>query len=286
MGGITDALGLSNSKSGKKSAQASIEASELQAEYQREALDYLKQQNQLPTEYRDKGLEAYGNIFLNGGLQSPTEQEIMNNPLYKAILGTQGAAEESVLRNQAATGGFRSGGTQANLANTAADIQRNALLSGYQDELGRKQYNIGGLQSLAQLPNNAGQIAGLTAGIGQTLAQGQIAAAQARQAGGQQNVQNNLGLANLGLQAFSAFSDDDLKQNITATGKTSHPDINTYQWEWNSNAAELGLFGGDAGYLASEIENVWPELVGLDESGYRKINKSEIDKRLGELNHG
>lgn len=286
MGGITDALGLSNSKSGKKSAKASIEASELQAEYQREALDYLKQQNQLPTEYRDKGLEAYGNIFLNGGLQSPTEQEIMNNPLYKAILGTQGAAEESVLRNQAATGGFRSGGTQANLANTAADIQRNALLSGYQDELGRKQYNIGGLQSLAQLPNNAGQIAGLTAGIGQTLAQGQIAAAQARQAGGQQNVQNNLGLANLGLQAYSAFSDDDLKQNITATGKTSHPDINTYQWEWNSNAAELGLFGGDAGYLASEIENVWPELVGLDESGYRKINKSEIDKRLGELNHG
>lgn len=284
--GITDAFGITDSDAGQQAADATIQGSQIAARAQQEALNYLKQQEALPTEFRDAALQQYGDLFLGGGLTAPTQAQIAANPLYQAILGTQGAAEEAVLRNQAATGGFRSGDTQVGLAQTAADIQRNALLTGYQDELARRQYNVAGLQSLAQLPSNASQIAGLTAGIGNTLAQGQTGAAQAQLAGQQATSSSLLGLGQLGIGGALAFSDDRLKDNPVVIADTPHPDIKKYQWEWNDKAQKLGMKGDDRGYLASEIEKVWPELVMLDGSGYRKINLTKIEKKLEELSNG
>ena len=152
MGFLPDALGFGGG--GSDAAEASIQASETQASAQGEALEYLKKQRKLcQQEFRDKALQQYGDFFLSGGLTSPTQEQIEANPLYQSILGTQGAAEDAVLRHQAATGGFRSGDTLG-LARAVSDIQRNALMSGYKDELARQQYNVSGLQSLAQLPSN------------------------------------------------------------------------------------------------------------------------------------
>lgn len=283
--GVTDAIGLTDSKAGERAAEQSREAASTAAAGQKEALDYLKQQSALPTEFRDKALQKYGDIFLGGGVQAPTQEQIQANPLYQSILGAQGQAEEAVLRRGAATGGFRGGDTQVGLARTAADIGRQATLAGYQDELSRQQYNIGGLQSLAQLPTGANQIAGLTSGIGQTLAQGQTAAAQAQLTGSQQNISNLLGLGQLGIGAGLAFSDERLKSDVVMIRNTPHPDIHYYGWKWNDIANGLGLIGADKGYLAGEINSVWPELVKIDESSYMKINKEEIENRLQEMSN-
>lgn len=281
--GITDSIGITDSNAGQRAAGATIKGSQIAAQAQMDALNYLKQQEALPTEFRDAALRQYGNLFLGGGLTAPTQAQIATNPIYQSILGTQDAAEEAVLRRQAATGGFRSGDTQVGLAQTAADIHRNALLTGYQDELARQQYNVAGLQSLAQLPSNASQIAGLTSGIGQTLAQGQTGAAQAQIVGNQATANNLLGLGQLGIGAALAFSDDKLKDNLVVISDTNHPSIKKYSWEWNNIAQGLGMKGEDRGYLASEIEKVWPELVHLGASGYRKIDLPRIEKKLEEL---
>jgi len=45
----------------------------------------------------------------------------------------------------------------------------------------------------------------------------------------------------------------------------------------------LGLHGDDQGYIASEIESVFPECVNLHNSGYRQIDIPEIEKKLGEI---
>jgi len=45
----------------------------------------------------------------------------------------------------------------------------------------------------------------------------------------------------------------------------------------------LGLHGDDQGYIASEIESVFPECVHWHKSGYRQIDIPEIEKKLGEI---
>lgn len=272
--GVTDAIGLTDSDAGKDAARATQQASNIQAKYQGEALDYLKEQQALPTELRDKALTQYGDIFLEGGgLQGPSMQDVQSNPLYGAIMGTQEDAEQAVLRNQAATGGFRSGATQTGLASTAADIQRNALLTGYQDESTRQQQNIAGLQGLAQLPTGAANIANLTSGIGQTLAQGQTAAANAQMQGSAQNQGSLFGLANLGLGAFAAFSDERLKKDIKRTGEQNG--FPTFEWEWNEAANKLGLFGKAYGTISKYVKEKMPEAVsGRD--GYETVNYEMI----------
>lgn len=276
--GITDAIGITDSDAGEDAAQASKQAASTQAKYQREALDYLKEQQALPTELRDQALQQYGNIFLEGGgLQGPSMQDVQSNPLYGAIMGTQEDAEQAVLRNQAATGGFRSGATQTGLASTAADIQRNALLTGYQDESTRQQQNIAGLQGLAQLPTGAGNIANLTSGIGQTLAQGQTAAANAQMAGSAQNQQAMMSMANLAATA-AMFSDVRLKKNIKRTGEQNG--FPTFEWEWNEAANKLGLFGKAYGTISKYVKEKMPEAVsGRD--GYETVNYEMI-----EVSHG
>ena len=147
----------------------------------------------------------------------------------------QEAGEESILRNRSMTGGFRSGGTQSNLYDYNVQLQNKALLESYNQQLQ-------GLTGLAGLPSNANQIASMTGGIGQTLGQGistaggirgqgQIAGAQAQQAGNQQWGNNMMGMANLGIQAYGAginFSDRRLKKNLEKIGEVNGH--NWYMW--------------------------------------------------------
>jgi len=90
-------------------------------------------------------------------------------------------------------------------------------------------------------------------GIGQTLGQGQIAAAQAQQAGTQQGFGNLMGLGSLGIAAYGAgmFSDRRLKKNIKLL--CTHKGFNLYSFKWNSIAERLGLSGQTIGAMADEV---------------------------------
>lgn len=152
---------------GKTAQEASQRAAETQAGYQMEALDYLKQANAPLQEAQQFGLGALMDFY--GGDQQGMIDQVQQSPFYNSMI-QQG--EEAVLRNAAATGGLRGGNVQQALAQNSQNVLQG--LVGQQ---------LGGLGGLAGTSTNVNNIAGMTSGIGQTYAQGDIAGAQARQQG-------------------------------------------------------------------------------------------------------
>lgn len=251
MDSIGGMLGLGGG--GDDAADASIDAANIQAEYQREALDYLKQKERLPMQIRDQNLRDVNQFYQGGGQQLINETK--RSPFYQGLID-QG--EQAIGRNLSMTGGLRSGTANQALAQNSQNVLQ-----------GLVNQRLQGMQGLAQMPSNANNIANLTSGIGTTLAQGQVAAAQAQQAGSQQGFGNLMGLGQLGLQAYNAFSDSRLKTNVSKIG--SHNGINLYSWSWNEEAKELGLEGDSQGVMADEISVSHPHLVG-ERNGYMTVN--------------
>jgi len=254
MGFVSDFVSDVFGGGGDEARRAAEKASRTQVDYQQEALDYLKEREEIPQQFREEALLGLGGLYgLEGGIgsQQALIDRAISSPLYQAIMGGQEVGEESILRNASMTGGFRSGSTSANLYDYNTQLQNQALLQSYNQQLQ-------GLTGLAGLPSGASQIAGMTSGIGQTLAQGQVAGAQAQQAGTQQGFGNIMGLTNLGMEsgAFeglgrllskgaswvgSLFSERKLKNNLKKIDEVkSH---NWYMWDWNIVANKMGLEG-------------------------------------------
>ncbi|KZX81456.1 hypothetical protein A3717_37435, partial [Alcanivorax sp. HI0013] len=235
--GLIDGDSISGAGAGKDASRAATNAAQIQAQSQREALDYLKEREEIPQQFREGALITLGGLYgLEGGEGS--QQALIDaakaSPLYGAIMGGLDASEDAILRNAGATGGLRSGNVQQALADNAEQLQNRALLSSYNEQLS-------GIQGLAGLDSNANQIAQQIAGIGQTIGQGQIAAANAR-AAAEQNATNNLfSLGGLGLGAVAAFSDVRLKRDIQPLGQRNG--LNWYEWTWSDEAEQLGLSG-------------------------------------------
>ena len=192
------------------------------------------------------------------------------SPLYQALL--QGA-EGAVLRNASATGGLRGGQSIGGLAK----VQQGALANAYGQEQ-NKLMGLAGMPSM-QAPSSLG-ISNLMSQMGQTQAQGIMGSAQTQASQQQAGFGNLMGAGSLGMNAWSMFSDARLKDNLVKHSETNQEGVNNYTWTWNDKAYDLGLSGDDSGYLAQEIEKVWPELVRVDESGYKKIDTQEINKRV------
>jgi len=276
----------SSSKASKEAAATQAAAQEraamTEAGAQMEALDYLKEREKIPQELREGALQTMGGLYgLKGGIgnQQDLIQRSIDSPLYKSIMGGREAGEEAILRSASATGGLRSGDVNYNLYDYNTQLQNQALLASYNEQLM-------GLQGLAGLPSNAGQIAssmrdiGATQahgieGAGLTQAQGSVAAAQIKQQGTQQAWGNVMGMANLGIQAYGAgmFSDRRLKTNIKKIGKVKG--FNFYSFDWNSVANMLGLDGSTYGCMADEVFKVIPEAV-IMKNNFMFINYSTI----------
>jgi hypothetical protein len=200
MGGIVDAV-FGGGDDGGDAADATEHAADVQYKAQKEALDYLKEINKLPQQYKEGALSNLAGIYgLEGGTGS--QQDLIDrartSPLYGAIMGGQEAGEEAILRNAAATGGLRSGNIQSNLYDYNTQLANKALLESYNQQLG-------GLQGLTGLATNEASIAQNMAGMGQTLAQGITGSAQARQNASQNQTSNIMGLANMAMDIYGMF---------------------------------------------------------------------------------
>lgn len=192
------------SKAAKDAANASTQAANTQAGAEQEALDYLKQTNALPMQYRDQALgQLAGYYQAPGAAKTPQQltEETYNSPLYHALLRTSDEAVDQMARYQSATGGLRSGNAQAAFAREGQRVSWDAFNQAYNQQVGNDRYEralqLQGLSGLAGLDTGENGIANLTAQIGQTQGQGQIAAAQARQQGTQNNMNNLLGFGTL-----------------------------------------------------------------------------------------
>lgn len=178
---------------GETASRAAKEAAGTAAGAQMESLEYLKEVNKLPQQYREQALTKMADIY---GLGDPGAQEgffqgLTGSPIYQSIMGGKEAGEEAILRQAGATGGLRSGNVQDALARYSGDLERQALM----DAL---QFETGGLSGLAGLDTGTRDIASTISGIGSTQAAGITGAAQAKQAG----MQNLLNTALMGGSLF------------------------------------------------------------------------------------
>lgn len=230
--------------------RASEEAAQTSADYQNRALDYLMQQDELPTQLRDQGLTALGDYY--SGNQQGLIDQVQTSPFYQSMM-EQG--QDAVLRSAGATGGLRSGNVNTALAENSQNVLNNAV-----------QQQLSGLAGLAGLGTNTNTIANQMSNVGNTLSEGIIGSEQSRQAGVS-------GLINMGTGLYNAFSDVRLKTNIKPVGKENGANI--YSWEWNKKAEnELGLKGQAYGVMAHEMP--LDKLLVDEKTGYLIVKYSEV----------
>lgn len=271
MGGLTHITGdiinsatggLINPNSGQEAQDAANQAAATQAQYQQNAVNYLKQENVMP----DQARTMLGQLYMGGKGSQTAMDSLKQSPLYQSVLAS-GAQGQEALARQAATGGggLRSGTESDAMFNYNNQLQNQAL-----------QSSLSGISGLAGT-NYAPQISQETAGIGQTLAQGQIGGVQAKQASNQSMLNT---LISGGTAAAMAFSDARLKDKVTYQGKENGHSV--YSWVWNDLACEkFGLEGDGYGVLAHEVETRIPQAIKYVD-GYRKVNY----KMIGVKEHG
>ena len=79
----------------------------------------------------------------------------------------------------------------------------------------------------------------------------------------------------LGASALG-FSDRRFKSKIAKLG-THSTGLNVYEWEWNAKAIVLGLDKyPNKGFMAQEVQHVFPDAVFKDQNGYLMIDYSKI----------
>lgn len=169
-----------------KASGAAKDASQAQLQSQREQLAYLREVDALPRQYREAALAKLAGTYgvggaVEGGLEGMAGQQQLieqaqASPLYGAIMGGQQAGEEAILRNASATGGLRSGNVQQNMYDYNTQLQNQALLQSYNQQLQ-------GLQGIAGLPGQTENITNVMGAMGTTQAQGIQAQGQAWQQG-------------------------------------------------------------------------------------------------------
>lgn len=241
-----------------KAAQGAREGAQISADAQGRALEYLKETERLPQELREGALGVFGGLYGLGDM-APQDalSKITGSEMYGQVLRSRDAGEEAILRNAAATGGLRSGNVNDALARYNIELEQQAFNQGLQ-----------GLQGLAQLPSNANNIAATTAGIGNTLAQGQIAAGQAVAAG------RGAALSGAIQGGAAFFSDARLKDNVKPAGTRNG--LPWYTWTWNDEAEKMGLFGDDEGVMAHEVAAIKPEAVRVN-GDYLTVDYSALE---------
>ena len=291
---------------GGKAADAAIEGSQIAAQAQREALDYLKDTERRPQHYREGALDQLGALY---GLSAPQQQLQQQLPSPSGGGGSGGlfgqVQDYLMQQKEASTDGEYIPANQPKgrgeflqgllddpfyemmLERGEEGILRNASVTGglrsgnVQDSLYRANQDVlrglydervSGLQGLAGLPSNANQIAQTTAGIGQTLGQGIIGAGQAKQDAYGQLFQ--AGTAAAGAFAPAAFSDGQLKKGIEYIGKKNGH--SWYRWTWNQLAESLGLTGESEGVMAEKVEKYLPEAIG-ERDGFKTVNYEMLE---------
>ncbi len=159
--------------SASQSASAAEEAASTSADAQTAALNYLKEINALPQELKESALTQLASLYGLTGDSSTAQAELVSSiessPFYESLVSS---GEQAVLRNQAATGGLRSGNAQTALA----ESNQSVLQDLYNQQLS-------GLSSLAGLSTSESSIADLIESIGSTEASGITASAQSTQSG-------------------------------------------------------------------------------------------------------
>ncbi len=236
---------------------APMDAANAQIAQQQKSLDFMKDMY-APIMGMQSAVSPMITDMLTG------KYDMTSDPYYQQNLDMMNS---NILGNSAVTGGTRGGDIKGSLGTAPTQLAQ----SMYQQKLGNLMKPFG-------LDSGANQMANQMNMMGQTQAQGIIGQAQSSQ-----DRTNNL--LNMGMNAAGMammFSDIRLKDSIVKIGNTSIEGVGRYGWKWNDSAKALGLSGSDKGYLAQEVEKVFPELVHETETGYKAIDIQGLEDKLND----
>ena len=191
-----------------------------------------------------------------GGNQQAIIDQAKASPFMSQLV-SQG--EDAIARNAQATGGFRSGTTQQNLAQNSQNVLMNLVNQQLQGQQGIANAGFGAQDAYSTAMQN------IIAGQGAT--RGQIANVDIAKAAADQEMLT--GLITGGTNALIAASDKVLKKNIVQAGEKNG--LPWYTWDWNELAKDIGLTGSEEGHIAQEVQKVRPDLV-VTQNGYLAVN--------------
>lgn len=197
--------------SGKGAQRASLQASELAASGVDQGRQYLQQYEDFLRGISNPALQGLSEYYNMSGIPQSQDELIalaQSSPLYNAILGQRRGGEQAILRNASATGGLRSGATSANLSDYNMQLENQALLQAYQQQVGERDMRLQGLTGLANMPTFAPEIAGAYGNAAGIRGQGIVAGQQAREQARQNTFGNILGLGSMALTGFNAFGNN------------------------------------------------------------------------------
>ena len=83
MGGIVDTI---TGRGARRAGQDAERGAKISADYQSKALDYLKERDRLPAQFRDSNLTRLNDIYSGAGGQERLTEQAMASPLYKTLL--------------------------------------------------------------------------------------------------------------------------------------------------------------------------------------------------------
>ena len=81
------------------------------------------------------------------------------------------------------------------------------------------------------------------------------------------------------LGGIAAFSDVRLKKSLTVSDHSRYGSlgVQSYEWQWNEKANNLGLFGYEKGVIAQEVEKLHPRVVTVGKYGYKEVDYGMLD---------
>ena len=297
VGGITgsSAAGAAT-RGGQQLSEASLGAGDIREKFIREGLSSQEGLGREGLSFLQGQLSPFAGAFgadeisnLRGLATDPNQQVdfLQGNPLFNAL---RGQAREDTFRTQGASGTLGGSGTDEILQNRFLSIGNDLINQQINRQLPLFNAAQGAASTIgtggANILQNIGstQFGGLS-GIGsaqgsalegsaQSLATGEIGAANARAQGAQNILGIGSALASGGAGGLASLfkSDERLKTNIEKIG--SKNGINVYSWNWNDKGEAIGLSGKGHGHIAQQVQKIHPELVHKDEDGYLMINYS------------
>ncbi len=260
---------------------------------QQDWMDYIKGQYEPYSKAGQRALKKQEGLLSQ--LSAGPDYEAAANS--EAFQEANRQAQYSLLNSAEATGGLGSTATGNALGASSANV-----LSGIANENYGNLYNyynalgaisgqgMQGSNSLGSLGGSAlSGMAGTLSGIGSNT----LNAAAANQSSNTGLLTAGAGLLSAGLLSagmlsssaagagagsglFAAFSDIRLKKNIKATGEFTKRGNEIYTWDWNDKAEKLGLVGSGRGVIADHAEQVTPEAVSKDKSGYKVVDYARV----------
>lgn len=206
---------------------------------------------------RQNRMNTRGNLYgaEQGNLNNDYQMGMANlGQNYGNSMAVRGQALQNTLNNNQQRIGNLMG--YAQLGRGMAGMSQN-----YLQQAGSGYTNIGG-----QAGQTAIGIGGLNNSYNSTMQQAQ----SSNNAKGGEALGTAIGTA-------SMFSDARLKTNLRNIGRVGP--LNVYTWEWNENGKIVSGDKSTVGFIAQEVEKVYPHYVEKDkETGYLKVNYGAILK--------